>query len=131
MKFTAEHLGIASLDPAALKDWYINVLQAELIFQNNQTPPAYLLSLGGLTIEIYRAETSLPATSNNLLAGWRHVALRVDSIEQTRAVLEKNGVQFPDPVKPALGGGHVLFFRDPEQNLLHLVERPQDSTLRR
>ena len=31
---------------------------------------------------------------------------------------------FIDPVKPAGGGGSILFFRDGEDNLLHLVERP-------
>jgi predicted enzyme related to lactoylglutathione lyase len=29
-----------------------------------------------------------------------------------------------EPVKPAGGGGRVLFFSDPEGNLFHLVERP-------
>ena len=34
------------------------------------------------------------------------------------------------PVKPAAGGGRILFFTDPEGNLLHLVERPADSAFR-
>jgi hypothetical protein len=33
-------------------------------------------------------------------------------------------VAFDDPIKPAGGGGRVLFLKDPEGNLLHLVERP-------
>lgn len=82
-------------------------------------------------VEIYQSESSIPDTSNNFLAGFRHVALQVESIEQARAALEKKGVQFPDPVKPAMGGGQVQFFRDPAQNLLHLVERPQNSPMRR
>jgi hypothetical protein len=32
-------------------------------------------------------------------------------------------------MRPAAGGGRVLFFADPEGNLLHLVERPADSRL--
>jgi catechol 2,3-dioxygenase-like lactoylglutathione lyase family enzyme len=127
MKFTIEHIGLPALDPTALKDWYINVLDAKLVFENGQTPPAYFLALpGGVMIEIYVAEASLNETSNNSLAGWRHLALRVDAIEPAREALEKKGVQFPDPIKSA-GGGCVLFFRDPAQNLLHLVERPSGS----
>ena len=32
-------------------------------------------------IEIYTADMSGAATGNNKLAGWRHLAVRVDSIE--------------------------------------------------
>ena len=63
---------------------------------------------------------------NNKLAGFRHVALRVDSIEAAKAELEKRGVKFAEEIRPAAGGGRVLFFEDREGNLLHLVERPAD-----
>lgn len=132
MKFIAEHLGLPARQPTALKDWYVNTLGAQLVFENGQTPPAYFVSLpGGLLLEIYQAETTIADTTNNTLAGWRHLALQVESIEQARAVLEQRGVKFAETVKPAGGGGRVLFFRDPEQNLLHLVERPQGSIFRR
>ena len=49
------------------------------------------------------------------------------SIEAAQAELARRGVAFPDPPKPAGGGGRVLFFADAEGNLLHLVERPKES----
>jgi glyoxylase I family protein len=129
MQLTAEHLGLPAQNPAALKDWYMNVLGAKLIFEN---PPAYFVALDGdMMLEIYQANAVLKDTSNNSLAGWRHLALRVESIEQARAELEAKGVTFPDPIKPAGGGGRVLFFCDAENNLLHLVERPRDSVFLR
>jgi glyoxylase I family protein len=132
MKFTVEHLGLPARNPVALKDWYVRTLGATVAFDNGQTPPAFFLSLpGGMMIEIYQGEASLPETGNNSQAGWRHLALQVESIESARDVLERNGVKFPDPVKPAGGGGRVLFFRDAEGNLLHLVERPEGSMFRR
>ena len=128
MKFSAEHLGLPSRDPAALKSWYERVLGATLIFENGQTPPAFFVQLpGGLMIEIYEGDFALKETSDNALNGWRHLALRVDSIEGAKAELEKRGVSFSEPVKPAGGGGRVLFFKDAENNLLHLVERPAGS----
>lgn len=131
MKFVTEHLGLPAMNPTGLKDWYIEVLGAELVFDNGQTPSAYFIKLpGGLMLEIYQAESSTKETSNNSLAGWRHLALQVESIEQARAELEGKGVKFTEPIKPAGGGGHVLFFRDAEQNLLHLVERPKESIFR-
>lgn len=125
MIFSLEHLGLAARNTPSLRDWYINTLGAELLFSNNENPPAFLLRLpGGAVIEIYPAHDQIDATANNRLAGWRHIALRVDSIESSRAKLESRGVRFEEQPKPAGGGGRVLFFKDEEGNLLHLVERP-------
>jgi glyoxylase I family protein len=131
MKFIAEHLGLPARLPAALKDWYVHVLGAKVVFENHLSPPAYLLALpGGLMVEIHEGRASVPETGDNSVTGWRHLALRVDSIEAAKTALEKSGVNFPDPIKPAAGGGRVVFFRDLEENLLHLVERPAESAFR-
>ena len=95
MKFIAEHFGLPALKPTALKDWYVNVLGATLVFDNGQTPPAYFITLaGGLMLEIYTADSSLKETAHNALAGWRHLALQVETIEAAQAELEKRGVKF-------------------------------------
>ncbi len=126
--FCLEHIGLAARDPVALRDWHLRVLGAREVFGNRETPPAFLLEMpGGLLLEIYPADSANPDTRNNQLAGWRHLALRVDSIEAAREELTARGVAFEEPIKPAGGGGRVLFFRDPEGNLLHLVERPVDA----
>ena len=132
MKFAFEHIGLPARDPAALKDWYARTLDAELVYENGQTPPAFFLRLpGGLLIEIYEGDFSLRETSDNALNGWRHLALRVDALESAREELTRRGLEFSEPVKPAGGGGRVLFFKDPEGNLLHLVERPPGSLFSR
>jgi glyoxylase I family protein len=128
MKISVEHLGLPARNPLALKDWYVKVLGAEVVFDNGQTPPAFFLALeGGLMLEIYQGGSWLNETADNSVAGWRHLALRVDAIEAAQAALEEKGVDFTETIKPAGGGGRVLFFRDAENNLLHLVERPKDS----
>ena len=131
MNFSVEHLGLPARDPAALKDWYARMLGAKVVFGNDQTPPAFLLALPGqLMIEIYGGNSSLPQTSDNKLNGWRHVALRVDSVTAAKVELETRGLKFTEEIKPAAGGGRVLFFQDPEGNLLHLVERTAASSIR-
>jgi glyoxylase I family protein len=129
MPFTVEHIAIPAADPAALKRWYERVLGAREIFANGQNPATYLRDLAGVWLELYAAEAPLAGRDNNKLAGFRHLALRVDSIEAAKIHLEKHGVSFPEEIRPAAGGGRVLFFEDGEGNLLHLVERPSDSTL--
>ncbi len=129
--FRPEHIGLAARDPVRLKDWYVRVLRAAVLFTDGCQPPAYLLDLGqGSWLEIYAAERTRAEADDNKLGGWRHLALRVDAIEPARDELRSRGVAFEEPIKPAGGGGRVLFFRDAEGNLLHLVERPGDSLLR-
>jgi catechol 2,3-dioxygenase-like lactoylglutathione lyase family enzyme len=129
MKISVEHIAIPANDPAALKGWYERILGAKPIFDNGHTPLTCLVSLGNVWLEIYAADSVLPATRNNRLAGFRHLALRVDSLAAAKAELEECGIEFTETDRPAAGGGRVLFFADGEGNLLHLVERPGDSTL--
>ncbi len=124
MDITIEHIGLPARQPGALKDWYARTLGATVAFEDPKIP-AFLLKLGnGPMLEIYPANNSTAETANNTLAGWRHVALRVENLDAARQELERRGVVFTGEVKPAGGGGRVLFFADPENNLLHLVERP-------
>jgi glyoxylase I family protein len=126
MNFSIEHIAVPAANPAALRDWYVRVLGARSIWDNGQTPPVCLIALGGAWLEIYAAGAPLAERGNNKLAGWRHVALRVDSLDAAQAELSRRGVKFEEAIRPAAGGGRVLFFADGEGNLLHLVERPAD-----
>ncbi len=132
MNIAIEHIAIPATNPVALRDWYVRVLGAREIFNNGKTPPTLLIALpGGGWFEIYAAEKPQPERGNNKLAGFRHIALRVDSIDDAKAELEKRGVKFAEEIRPAAGGGRVLFFEDGEGNLLHFVERPADFKLQR
>ena len=128
MNIAIEHIAIPSPNPVALKSWYERVLGAREIFNNGQNPPTCLMALPAVAGLKFTPPRALPENrGNNKLAGFRHVALRVDSIEAAKTELEKRGVKFTEEIRPAAGGGRVLFFEDLEGNLLHLVERPADS----
>ena len=130
MNIAIEHIAIPSPNPAALKNWYERVLGARTVFDNGQNPPTLLIALpGGGWFEIYAAEGAPENRGNNKLAGFRHIALRVDSLDAAKRELEKRGVKFSEAERPAAGGGRILFFADCEGNLLHFVERPADSPL--
>jgi glyoxylase I family protein len=126
MNFSIEHIGLAATDPLALKAWYEHALGAHVIWENDATPRTYLLKLAeGAMLEIYPANSDDAAhCGDNKVAGFRHLAWRVDSIERAKSELKARGVKVDDEVRPAAGGGKVLFFSDAEGNLLHLVERP-------
>lgn len=126
MDLSLEHIGLPAKDSVALKAWYERALDAKLLWDNGQNPPTCLLAMGGVWLEIYPADKSRPETADNKLAGFRHLALRVASLDAAKAELEKCGVKFNEEPRPAAGGGRVLFFEDGEGNLLHFVERPRD-----
>ncbi len=127
MNVSVEHIAVAARDAVALKDWYMRVLGATLQCSSERGPDAFLLRVpGSIMIEIYSGSFSLPQVSNNKLNGWRHVALRVDSLASAKSALQSRGVEFAEETQPASGGGTALYCRDPEGNLLHLVERPRD-----
>lgn len=129
MKILVEHIAVVAQNPAVLKNWYEQVLGARTVFDNGLTPPTYLLSLGNVWFEIYAADQSLPDTANNKLAGFRHLALRVESLDAAKTELAQKGVKFSEAERAAAGGGRILFFADAEGNLLHLVERTADCKL--
>jgi glyoxylase I family protein len=124
MDFEIEHIGLPARDTVRLRDWYVHVFDAELVYSDEANPPSCLVKMpGGVVLEIYPALSSVPDTTNNKLSGWRHVALRVASIEAAKANLESRGVRFEAQIGPAVGGGKVLYFADAEGNLLHIVQR--------
>ena len=130
--FSLEHIGLAAQDTTALKDWYEKVLGARVVFKTGENPPAFIIELpGGAWIEIYQGSYGIPETADNILQGWRHLALHVAALDVAKKELEARGVRFTQDVKPAGGGGRVLFFQDCEGNVLHLVERPDNSPLHR
>ncbi len=127
LNFRIEHIGLAATKPVDLRNWYVKVMGATEIWTDAEIPPAFLIRLpGGEILEIYPSTSTLPETCHNKLAGWRHLALGVESIDATKKILEARGVVFDQPIKPAGGKGRVIFFQDLEGNLLHLVERPTD-----
>lgn len=128
MEFSLEHIGLLARDPEALQKWYVNTLGAKVEFASSSKPPGYLVRLpGGVMFEIGAAASFQNDPANNSISGYRHLALWVKNIESARETLEKRGVKFTETIKPAGGSGRVLYFADPEGNLLHFVERLPDG----
>ncbi|MGZ4961957.1 MAG: VOC family protein [Limisphaerales bacterium] len=119
-----EHVGLLARDTEALQKWYVNTLGATVAFASNSKPASYLVRLpGGVMLEIGTAASFQTDAADNAVTGFRHLALTVKNIEAARDALEKKGVKFTETIKPAGGGGRVLYFQDAEGNLLHFVER--------
>jgi len=121
-----EHVGIAAKDTTALAHWYRDTLGFRIVTQSEETPPSYFVAApNDAMLEIISANQAPRAHHDPRDAGLRHICIGVDDFEGVRAELKKKGVTFTGEVIDLPSGGNVVFFTDPEGNLLHLVHRPE------
>jgi len=114
-----EHTAIASFDPHRLADWYVSRLNLVPLLNTGKT--VYLRAFNGVVLEFVYAETR-PEPPLIRDAGLRHIAFSITDWTNTYEELQRKGVRFEgEPV--VMPGMRLHFFRDPEGNFLHLVER--------
>lgn len=124
MGWRLEHMGIAAQNTTTLAEWYQKVLGMRLVKVTTEEPPAYFLQEpGGLILEVVPAQGGDAELPTRQTPGWRHAALLTDNFQATYDALAEAGVEF-EPVI-VNGKDRVAFFRDPEGNLLHIIERGQ------
>ncbi len=58
--------------------------------------------------------------------GITHVALRIESLEETKAFLEENGIEITGSLR--FGNLTAVFIRDPDRNVIELDERAGPAT---
>jgi glyoxylase I family protein len=114
-----EHAAIAAADIAALAEWYVTVLGFKISYQSSNA--TFVKAADGSQIEIIRAEGDRAVTTLKS-PGLRHVALTVSDFDKTYESLKQANVNFlADPQESK--GTKVVFFTDPEGNILHLIQR--------
>jgi glyoxylase I family protein len=119
-----DHLAIAAGDPAELADWYCAVLGFRAVSDNGKERPTRVLAgAGGGMIEMMPDDETPPRSRELFNRGLSHVAIRVSDLQAAVDSLRSRGIEVAEPV-PAAGGGRVANFRDPEGNVLQVVEWP-------
>jgi glyoxylase I family protein len=119
-----DHVAIAARDPAALADWYCQVLGFRAVSDNGRERPTRVLAgRDGGMIEMM-SDDETPRPERELFdPGISHLAIRVSNLDAALTSLREHGVEVAEPVAAA-GGGSVANFRDPEGNVVQVVERP-------
>lgn len=119
-----DHVAIAARDPAGLAEWYCAVLGFRMVSDNEKERPTRLLAgpAGGM-VEMMPDDETPPPGRELFDRGISHVAIRVTDLQAAIESLRSDGVEVEEP-KPAAGGGQVANFRDPDGNVLQVVERP-------
>jgi glyoxylase I family protein len=88
----------------------------------------FLLKLGSVRLEFFPPEAaSEQARGGEQAVGFRHLAFEVPKLEPLLEALKADGIQ-PDPIiEIAERNLRIVFFRDPEGNIIELVEGALDE----
>ena len=116
-----EHAAIATPNPEKLALWYVEHLGFIINYFSPATKTTFLRAPNGSMFELITAEGERSAAAMKS-PGLRHLAIAVDDFQADYEWLKAKGVKFltePENNK----GNQVVFFADPEGNILHLIQR--------
>jgi len=114
-----EHSAIASPAPGVLAEWYVQTLGFVINYRGSTA--VFVKAPDGSMIEIIQAAGERSG-ANMKSPGLRHLALAVKDFDAVYAALKAKDVAFlTEPTESK--GNKVVFFTDPEGNILHLIER--------
>jgi glyoxylase I family protein len=117
-----EHVAIASPDPLRLARWYVEQLGFVINFQPAQSKAVFIKAADGSMIEIIESAPGTSPAEGMNTAGLRHLALTVADFPGMYARLQQNGAHFLTEPQTT-NGNSLVFFSDPEGNILHLLHR--------
>jgi glyoxylase I family protein len=121
-----EHVGLCAEDPKTLVEWYVRILGFRIVRTLDET--YFIRAHDGGMLEIYSAKHPADPV-DNVHRGLRHIALSVSNLDAEIGRLRSAGVSVPDDSIVMTPDMKLAFFRDPESNLLHLVERRKEIPL--
>jgi glyoxylase I family protein len=114
-----EHFAIASPNPQRLAEFYVDHLDFEITYAYSGN--YFVQAKDGSLIEIVPSEGERPE-SGFRTPGIRHIAISVTEFESAYQQLLKGGIHFEgEPYTNE--GNRLVFFKDPDGNLIHLIQR--------
>ena len=114
-----EHTAIASPDPRALAQWYVDHLGFRINFEYDGN--CFVRAANGTMLEIIPSEGAR-AEQQMRDPGIRHLAIDVNDFDAAYAALKEQGVHFVSEPYTNMGN-RLAFFTDCDGNLVHLIKR--------
>jgi glyoxylase I family protein len=117
-----DHPAIAAVDVESLAQWYCSTIGYR-VYLRTETPIYLIQAPDGTLIEIMPADSTPRPQRTVSTPGWSHLALRVSDMDKAIAALDRVGVQWEGDEFVAAGGGRIRNFKDPEGNVVQIVQR--------
>jgi catechol 2,3-dioxygenase-like lactoylglutathione lyase family enzyme len=123
------HATLSVRDVDRVSQWYVKVLgfkqtnRFTLTRPDGQKIQVVRVEVPGLQMNVSQFPSSVSLNREGERQGWRHLALQVNSVDQTYQRLQQQGVQFltkPFTYNPP--GYRIAFFQDIEGNILELYQ---------
>ncbi|HUQ95045.1 MAG TPA: VOC family protein [Bryobacteraceae bacterium] len=115
-----EHTAIASPDPKKLAQWYVDNLGFHINFSYEVF--FFVKAPNGTMLEIIPSDGVMEKTPPMKEPGIRHLAIAVDDFDAAHQDLKQKGIQFlGEPYTTS--GNRLVFFKDGDGNILHLIHR--------
>ena len=117
-----EHTAIYAKDTKKLSQWYVDVLDGRVVWDNGK----------GTIFVAFSDNTMIefclnPAYNNEITMlekpGIRHIAFGTDNFEETVQKIKNANAQIIKDVPNIPSAVKIFFFRDPEGNILHIISR--------
>lgn len=123
MKIGIEHVAIFSKDTKKLSDWYKDMFEGEIVYDNKKG--TYFVAFSDKSMIEFCTSDSENVPSALEVPGIRHIAFSVDPNEfdaMAKKVADSGVEILKDAVVNEKGVG-TMFFRDTDGNILHLISR--------
>ena len=123
------HIGIRVSDLARSIDYYRRVFGFRAVYDNHAGPDADRVVIGiiaGLAVELIKpadaqaGPAAQPVDPNAL--GFSGITFSVDDVDEAFAALQAQGLANMDPPKTVPPGIRLVLFRDPDGNLLEVID---------
>lgn len=118
-----EHIGVFAKDTEALKNWYIKLFDFKTVYDNGKGT-FFLKAPDGSMIELVKTAED-GGVLGDKVSGIRHLAFSVDNFEEMVDKLKAENVEVVTDAVVSAKGIATFFFRDPEGNVIHLINRPE------
>lgn len=117
-----DHPAIAAEYVESLTKWYCSVLGYKIFAKTDK--PIYIIEAPDGTMMEIMPKDATPCQERTVTSqGWSHLALRVSDMDKAIKQLDEFGVEWEAPEFEAVGGGRIRNFKDPEGNILQIVQR--------
>lgn len=117
-----EHVAIYAKDTKKLSQWYIDLFDGRVVFDD-----------GKGTIFVAFSDNSMlefcknPSFGNEITLldkpGIRHIAFYTNTFDETACKVRNSNAKIIKDVSNIPSSVKVMFFRDPEGNILHIISR--------
>lgn len=117
-----EHVGLLARNTEYLKEWYVRVFGFRLVLDNGKET-FFIMAPDKSMIELIKTNEE-GGILGPKISGFRHLAFTVDEFDETVDKLKHEKIEIISEPKTSQDGTKIFFFRDPEGNILQLINRP-------